>query len=87
MAAWLAESAASIPASRIFLRADGLALIAAAAAARPAASISLLIAALVILSTVTLVESRDPDDDFEFDFRPLDLAIGKSPCSVACLDT
>ncbi|MDQ3471116.1 MAG: hypothetical protein M3428_01840 [Pseudomonadota bacterium] len=79
MAAWLAESAASIPASRIFLRADGLALIAAAAAARPAASISLLIAALVILSTVVSFEPREPEDDFEVDFRLLDLAIGNLP--------
>jgi hypothetical protein len=37
-------------------RAAGLALIAAAAAARPAASISLLIAALASLSTVSLPE-------------------------------
>ena len=45
VAACDALSAASNPASRILRRADGLALIAAAAAARPAASISLLIAA------------------------------------------
>jgi hypothetical protein len=58
VAAWLAVSAASRPASRIARRAFGLALIAAAAAARPAASISLLIAALAILSTVS---SRDEE--------------------------
>ncbi len=81
VAAWLAESAASIPASRIFLRADGLALIAAAAAASPAASISLLIAALVILSTV-LSLPRDEDElrldedvDLEDPLRVLDFAI------------
>src|SRR5262249_54092519 len=44
VAACDAVSAASSPASRILRRADGLALIAAAAAASPAASISLLIA-------------------------------------------
>ncbi len=70
-----AESAASMPASRIFLRADGLALIAAAAAASPAASISLLIAALVILSTVLSFEPREPDDDF----RLLVFAIANLP--------
>jgi hypothetical protein len=75
LAACDAESAASIPASRIFLRADGLALIAAAAAASPAASISLLIAALVILSTVVSFEPREPDDDF----RLLDFAIANLP--------
>jgi hypothetical protein len=52
LAALLALSAASIPASRIARRAFGLAAIAAAAAVRPAASISLLIAALAILSIV-----------------------------------
>lgn len=51
--ALLAVSAASAPASRIFLRTLGEALIAAAAAARPAASISLLIAALASLSMVS----------------------------------
>jgi hypothetical protein len=67
-AARSAVSAASSPASRIFLRAAGLALIAAAAAARPAASISLLIAALASLSTVLLLElerelvERDRDE-------------------------
>ena len=74
LAALVAESAASIPASRIFLRADGLALIAAAAAARPAASISLLIAALVILSTVVSLEL-----EFELDFDDLDFAIANLP--------
>ena len=59
-------SAASRPASRIFLRAAGLALIAAAAAARPAASISLLIAALASLSTVLLFE-RDADEPERLD--------------------
>jgi hypothetical protein len=43
-------------------RAAGLALIAAAAAARPAASISLLIAALASLSTVSLDE--EPEELF-----------------------
>ena len=79
LAAWLAESAASIPASRIFLRADGLALIAAAAAASPAASISLLIAALVILSTVVSLELLEPDEEREDDFRLLDFAIANLP--------
>src|SRR6476620_11160559 len=55
-AAWLALSAASRPASRIALRAFGLAAIAAAAAVRPAASISRLMAALAILSSVVLSE-------------------------------
>jgi hypothetical protein len=56
----------------------GLALIAAAAAARPAASISLLIAALASLSTVSLPL---PDEERE---EPLlsDLAMTSSP-SVA----
>ena len=66
LAAFDAVSAASRPASRILRRAPGLALIAAAAAARPAASISLLIAALASLSTVLL--SFEPDD-----FLPDDL--------------
>jgi hypothetical protein len=61
LAACEAVSAASSPASRIFLRAAGLALIAAAAAASPAASISLLIAALASLSIVSL----DPEPDEE----------------------
>ncbi|HKS19683.1 MAG TPA: hypothetical protein VJS63_10815, partial [Bradyrhizobium sp.] len=56
VAACDAVSAASRPASRIARRAFGLALIAAAAAANPAASISLLIAALASLSTVSLPE-------------------------------
>jgi hypothetical protein len=63
LAALDAVSAASSPASRIARRAFGLALIAAAAAARPAASISLLIAALAILSTVSLPD--DFDDELE----------------------
>ncbi|QIL02737.1 hypothetical protein G7078_08040 [Sphingomonas sinipercae] len=86
LAADEALSAASRPASRIFLRALGLALIAAAAAARPAASISLLIAALASLSTVDsleLLEREEPLDfaaeppDFRFvddDFRLVDFA-------------
>jgi hypothetical protein len=72
LAALVAVSAASRPASRIARRALGLALIAAAAAARPAASISLLIAALAILSTVSLPD--DFDDEFE-DVLRVDLAI------------
>src|SRR5205085_10120277 len=64
LAACDAVSAASRPASRIFLRAAGLALIAAAAAARPAASISLLIAAFASLSTVV---SFERGEDFERD--------------------
>ena len=57
-----AVSAASSPASRIFLRAAGLAAIAAAAAVSPAASISLLIAALASLSIVSLDLARDEDE-------------------------
>jgi hypothetical protein len=71
-AAFSVVSAASIPASRIALRALGLALIAAAAAARPAASISLLIAASVIFSAVDL-----PEDVFELELL-LDFAIETS---------
>jgi len=74
VAACEALSAASSPASRIARRAFGLALIAAAAAARPAASISLLIAAFANLSTV----SDELDEDRELFFR--DLAIAVSPC-------
>jgi hypothetical protein len=69
----VAVSAASSPASRIARRAFGLALIAAAAAARPAASISLLIAALANLSTVSL-----PEEEPEEPLRE-DLAIASSP--------
>ena len=61
VAAELALSAASRPASRILRRAPGLAAIAAAAAVRPAASISRLIAALAILSIVV-----SPPDPFCF---------------------
>jgi hypothetical protein len=74
-----AVSAASKPASRIARRAFGLALIAAAAAARPAASISLLIAAFLILSVMSLVleedfeEDRDDDDLDDDDFDEDDL--------------
>jgi len=73
LAACDAVSAASSPASRIARRAFGLALIAAAAAARPAASISLLIAALANLSTVSLPE-EEPEEVFR-----ADLAIASSP--------
>lgn len=59
VAACEAVSAASSPASRIFLRAAGLAAIAAAAAVKPAASISLLIAAFASLSTVAFEPKRD----------------------------
>ena len=76
LAAWDAVSAASSPASRIALRAFGLALIAAAAAARPAASISLLIAALASLSTVSLRE-EEPEEPL-----PADFAIASSPSST-----
>ena len=70
-AALEALSAASIPASRIALRALGLAAIAAAAAVRPAASISLLIAAFANLSTVLVGFDLAEDFDFEegFDVR------------------
>jgi hypothetical protein len=64
LAACCAVSAASRPASRIARRAFGLALIAAAAAAKPAASISLLIAAFAILSTVLLPDLDDLEEDF-----------------------
>ena len=74
LAAWLAVSAASRPASRIARRALGLALIAAAAAASPAASISLLIAALASLSTVSLLD-EEPDEPV----LPEDFAIASSP--------
>jgi hypothetical protein len=65
LAACDAVSAASKPASRIFLRAAGLALIAAAAAASPAASISLLIAALASLSIVALFDVERDDEEVE----------------------
>jgi hypothetical protein len=77
LAACEAVSAASRPASRILRRADGLALIAAAAAARPAASISLLMAALANLSTVPFELDEEREDDFLGD-----LAIAFSPCVV-----
>ena len=73
LAARSAVSAASRPASRIFLRAAGLALIAAAAAARPAASISLLIAALASLSTVVLLEPERDDVELVRDLEELEL--------------
>jgi hypothetical protein len=73
LAAWDAVSAASSPASRILRRAAGLALIAAAAAARPAASISLLIAAFVNLSTVVLPDFAERPDDAVEDDLELDL--------------
>jgi hypothetical protein len=72
LAAVDAVSAASRPASRIFLRAAGLALIAAAAAARPAASISLLIAALASLSTVLSLDRERDEDELERDFEEPD---------------
>jgi hypothetical protein len=71
-AAFSAVSAASIPASLIAFRALGLAAIAAAAAVSPAASISLLIAAFVILSIVSLDLELD---DFEALLRLVGLAI------------
>ena len=74
LAACDAVSAASNPASRIARRAFGLALIAAAAAARPAASISLLIAALASLSTVSLFFEEEPEEPLR-----ADLAIASSP--------
>jgi hypothetical protein len=77
LAACDAVSAASSPASRIALRAFGLALIAAAAAASPAASISLLIAALASLSTVSLRE-EEPEEPLR-----AALAIAPSPSSTA----
>lgn len=76
LAAWLAVSAASSPASRIARRALGLALIAAAAAANPAASISLLIAALAILSIVSEEEREEPLLE---DLARADLAMASSP--------
>ena len=89
LAACCAVSAASSPASRILRRAAGLALIAAAAAARPAASISLLIAALVNLSTVVLPDFEGRFEDVEDGFEEVrveevlgDFAIAFSP-SVA----
>jgi len=87
LAACDAVSAASSPASRILRRAAGLALIAAAAAARPAASISLLIAAFANLLTVLLPDFEeddrlevDPGDDLEELFLG-DFAIAFSPRS------
>ena len=85
VAAWLAVSAASRPASRIARRAFGLALIAAAAAARPAASISLLIAALAILSTVSLRE-EEPEELLLEELPRAGLAMASSP-SVGAKDT
>jgi hypothetical protein len=79
LAACCAVSAASSPASRIALRAFGLALIAAAAAASPAASISLLIAAFASLSTVLFLDFEvEPEDDLE-DVLLADFAIALSP--------
>ncbi|HEX8839562.1 MAG TPA: hypothetical protein VF750_03730 [Sphingomicrobium sp.] len=69
LAACVAVSAASSPASRMARRAFGLALIAAAAAARPAASISLLIAAFASLSTVSLpLPDEEPEEPLRADF-------------------
>jgi hypothetical protein len=89
LAACDAVSAASRPASRIFFRAPGLAAIAAAAAVSPAASISLLIAALASLSTVLLFEPERADDELERDLEvvereevlPADFAIFYLPAS------
>ena len=79
VAACEAVSAASSPASRILRRAAGLALIAAAAAASPAASISLLIAALASLSTVLFLDFEvELEDDLE-EVLFADLAIALSP--------
>jgi hypothetical protein len=80
LAALSAVSAASIPASLMALRAFGLAAIAAAAAVRPAASISLLIAALAILSVVLEPELFERDEDLDEAFRVLDFAIANLPC-------
>jgi hypothetical protein len=82
LAACEAVSAASSPASRILRRADGLALIAAAAAARPAASISLLIAALASLSTVLSADDPFGLDEEREELLRADFAIAFSP-SVA----
>lgn len=88
LAADVAVSAASRPASRIFLRAAGLALIAAAAAASPAASISLLIAAFASLSTVLSFErEREPDEllfDFDFDFEERE-ELFRADLAICCL--
>jgi len=84
VAAALALSAASIPASRIARRALGLAAIAAAAAVRPAASISRLIAALASLSKLAFAE--DSPVPWSLSFLPPfedDLAIAASPFSCA----
>jgi hypothetical protein len=76
VAACEAVSAASRPASRMARRAFGLALIAAAAAARPAASISLLIAAFASLSTVS-----DELDEERLEVFFADFAMCCSPAS------
>jgi hypothetical protein len=89
LAALDAVSAASSPASRIFFRAAGLAAIAAAAAVNPAASISLLIAALASLSTVLPLEPDRDEDEPERDLLELerdellraDFAISSLPAS------
>ncbi|HET7606306.1 MAG TPA: hypothetical protein VFK28_09590, partial [Sphingomicrobium sp.] len=89
LAACEALSAASSPASRILRRAAGLAAIAAAAAVRPAASISLLIAALASLSTVLSLEPDRDEDEPERDLLELereellraDFAISSLPAS------
>lgn len=81
-AALSAVSAASIPASRMAFRAFGLALIAAAAAARPAASISLLIAALASFSVVVLedADEREPAPDA---FEPVLAVLEREPGDLA----
>jgi len=81
LAACEAVSAASRPASRIFLRTAGLALIAAAAAASPAASISLLIAALASLSTVLFLDFEVEREDDREEVLLADLAIAYLPPS------
>lgn len=79
LAALDAVSAASRPASRIFLRAAGLALIAAAAAARPAASTSLLMAAFASFSTLLSLppdeDEPEPDDEEREELLRVDLAM------------
>ena len=72
LAACDAVSAASSPASRIFFRAAGLAAIAAAAAVNPAASISLLIAALASFSTVLSFGREREEDALEPDLEEVE---------------
>jgi hypothetical protein len=74
VAACEAVSAASRPASRILRRAAGLALIAAAAAARPAASISLLIAAFANLSRLSFLDREELEEPEELVLEDLAIA-------------